>query len=389
VSSWVDVAPIRSDGRIVIAGAGIAGVRTAEQLRRQGFGGEVVVIGAEPHRPYDRPPLSKQYLRGGHEPTWLREEEVLAELEIRICLAEVAVSLAPAERILTTDRRRWEYDVVVIATGARPHRVPGLDGLVLRSLDDAQQLRNELHRSRAVGIVGAGLIGCELAATARDLDLEVHLVDVASGPATRVLGPVVADLLSRIHAEHGVHMHLGMGARRVVPDRLLLDDGSDIGVDLVVEAVGTAPETTWLRDSGLHINDGVECNEHGQAAPGVFAVGDVARWAGHRSEHWTAAGEQADHVAAQVVGAALPRGATPYWWSDQYDLRLQGLGRPRPDDKVHLLEWGPRARPVALYSRGGRLTGAVGFSAAGCVMGLRDDIDHAVPVQEIARRIAG
>ncbi|MFI5958891.1 NAD(P)/FAD-dependent oxidoreductase [Cryptosporangium sp. NPDC051539] len=368
----------------MIIGAGLAGVRTAEGLRRRGFPGAILVLGAETHLPYDRPPLSKQFLGGTAGPSWLSSLADLARLDVTVSLDEPAVALSVTAQTVSTPSRTVGFDLAVIATGSQPRRLPGLNGLVLRTLDDAARLRASLLPGKRLGIVGAGLIGCEVAATARERGMTVHLVDVAPGPAIRVLGPTVSSTLAEIHRRHGVQLHFGRSVTRPAPDRLRLADGTELAVDLVLEAVGAVPCTGWLAGSGLAAGDGVVCDEHGRAATNVYAVGDVAGWRGRRHEHWSAACRQADHVAATITGQAAPPAGVPYWWSDQYGYKLQGLGDPRPDDQVTEFRWGAKQRPVALYSRDGRLTGAVGFSAAGFVMRLRDPIARAVPLREVS-----
>ena len=161
-----------------------------------------------------------------------------------------------------------------------------------------------------------------------------------------------------------------------------------LAADVVLEAIGAVPETGWLEGSQLRLDDGVVCDADGRAAEDVYAVGDVARWDGRRSEHWTNAGWQADRVAAAILGQEPPLAEPAYWWSDQYDIKLQGLGAPGPDDDVHLITWGPKARTVALYARDGRLTGVVGFSAASAVMRLRADIAAGTEISEVLARLA-
>jgi 3-phenylpropionate/trans-cinnamate dioxygenase ferredoxin reductase subunit len=374
-------------GRVVVVGAGLAGLRTAEQLRRRGFGGRIELIGAERHLPYDRPPLSKQLLRAGGVDPWLRTADELRALDVTMRLGAGAVGLDVDKQVVLTDAAAVPYDAVVIATGAVPRRVPGLGGRVLRTLDEAHALRSALSAAGRLAVVGAGLIGCEVAASARSLGLHVDLVDVLEGPLIRVVGPAVAPLVADLHAGHGVALHLGAAVASAQPGGLTLGSGAVLPVDVVLEAVGAVPETGWLAGSGLALGDGVRCDEDGRAAPSVYGVGDVARWAGRRHEHWTNAGVQADRVAAAILGQERPPPEVPYWWSDQYDVKLQGLGTPAADDDVELVRWGPRSRTVAVYSCAGRLTGVVGFSAAAAVMRLRGDVAGACPVDEVLSRL--
>jgi 3-phenylpropionate/trans-cinnamate dioxygenase ferredoxin reductase subunit len=276
---------------------------------------------------------------------------------------------------------------VVIATGSVPRRIPGLDGTVLRTLDEAHALRAALRPGRRLGVVGAGLVGCEVAASARSMGVQVDLVDVLAGPVIRVVGPKVAPLVADLHADHGVVLH--MGAAVLTSDRgtLALDSGMTLDVDIVLEAIGAVPDTAWLTGSELRIEDGVACDDDGRAAQNVYAVGDAARWAGRRHEHWTNVGLQADRVAAAILGQARPPTDVPYWWSDQWDVKLQGLGTPAAEDDVELVQWGPKLRTIAVYSREGRLTGVVGFSAAAAVMRLRRDIAAGNDVNAVLARL--
>ncbi|MEO6204158.1 MAG: FAD-dependent oxidoreductase [Mycobacteriales bacterium] len=358
---------------IVIVGAGLAGLRTAEALRDKGFNGSLTLVGEETHLPYDRPPLSKQVLRGDREPMLLRAEEEYADLDLDLRLGLRVTGLDPVARQVVTDEGRLDYDHVVIATGAEPRRLPGAPGVVLRTLDDCRALAPYLREGATLGIVGAGLIGCEVAASARAKGADVHLVDVLTAPLVRVLGDTVSQRVRALHEQHGVHLHLGTGVAEATSTRLTLTDGTVLDVDVVLEALGARPSTDWLGGS-VPLDDGVVCDQVGHAADGVWAVGDVARWGGRRLEHWTSAAEQANVVAAAILGDRTPWHVAPYWWSDQYDVKLQGVGLPSAEDDVQVLEVGPRSRPLALYSRDGVLTGAVGFSAAAFVMKLRDAV---------------
>lgn len=360
--------------RIVVVGAGLAGLRTAEALRDKGFEGELVLVGDEVHLPYARPPLSKQVLRGEKEPMLLRPEDDYAELRLDLRLGLAVTGLDLTDRTVATSDGPIAFDHVVIATGATPRRLPGAPGLVLRTLDDARALAPSLAEGKRIGVVGAGLIGCEVAASARTEGAEVHVVDVLPKPLVRVLGEAVADRVQALHEGHGVVFHLGTAVAHAAPGRLELADGTVLEVDALLEAMGASPTVGWLTDSGVALADGVVCDEVGRAAEGVWAVGDVARWGGTRHEHWTSATEQAAVVAAAILGEPVPFIGPPYWWSDQYDVKLQGLGQVEPGDDVVVVEAGARKRPLAVYSRGGRLTGVVGFSNAAAVFALKDRI---------------
>ena len=371
--------------KVVVVGAGLAGLRVVESLRDKGSEASIVLVGDEEHQPYDRPPLSKHVLRGDREPMFLREEYDSLGVDLR--LGVVATGLG--DHVLRTSDGDIAFDHLVIATGAAPRRLPGSPGLVLRTLDDARALSPYLAPGKTIGIVGAGLIGCEVAASARTKEAEVHLVDVLDGPLIRVLGPTLSQRIADMHRDHGVHLHLGTGVASATANRLELTDGTVLDVDVVLEAMGVAPSVGWLEGSGIALDNGVVCDAVGRAGEGVWAVGDVANWAGVRHEHWTSAGEQAATVAAGITGVPVAHAAVPYWWSDQYDVKLQGLGTPAADDDVVVVEVGPRQRPLAVYSRDGRLTGVVGFSAGAAVMKLRQEIVDGAPVAEVLAALAG
>jgi 3-phenylpropionate/trans-cinnamate dioxygenase ferredoxin reductase subunit len=371
--------------KVVVVGAGIAGLRVVEALRDKGSDASIALVGEELHEPYDRPPLSKHVLRGDREPMFLREEYDSLGVELRLGVTATGL----ADHLLHTSHGDEGFDHLVIATGATPRRLPGSPGFVLRTLDDSRALSPYLAPGRTLGVVGAGLIGCEVAASARTKEAEVHLVDVLDRPLLRVLGPAVAQRIADLHASHGVQLHLGTGVAVATADRLELSDGTVLEVDAVLEAMGVVPATAWLGDSPVTVDDGVVCDGIGRAGDGIWAIGDVARWNGVRREHWTSAGEQAVTVAAAIRGEAVVHDVVPYWWSDQYDVKLQGLGAVSGDDDVVVVEVGPRARPLAVYSREGRLTGVVGFSAGAAVMKLKPDIAQNTPVADVLAALTG
>lgn len=373
--------------RIVIVGAGLAGVRTAERLRELGFDGSITLVGEEAEPPYDRPPLSKQVLRGERELVLLRDPEAYAELAVDLRLGLRAVSLDPdARAIELDDGTRATYDALVVATGSRPRLLPGavLDGVhVLRTAEDCRRLRASVAAGTRAVVVGGGFIGCEVAASLRLLGLDVTIVELASAPLVGVLGEQLSAHVVRLHEANGVQLRCGVGVDAVEGEgavtgvRLL--DGSLLPADVVVVGLGVSPAVEWLAGSGLSIDNGVSCDAAGRtSAPGVYAVGDVAAWrdprtgAARRYEHWTSAVDQAAVVARAIVGAAtdepLP---VPYFWSDQYKLKIQSLGLPSASaDEVTVLELSETKR-LALYGSGGLLTGAVGFSSPSAVMKMR------------------
>ncbi|MFF0489748.1 NAD(P)/FAD-dependent oxidoreductase [Nocardia sp. NPDC004068] len=386
---------------IVIVGAGLAGLRTAEELRRAGYPGGLVLVGDEPRLPYDRPPLSKQFVRGETDDTTLRPAEFFTENAIELRLG------VPAARVDTAARRVWlsdgsalDYDQLVLATGLRPKRIPGLPDAagvhVLRRHEDAAALRAETARATRALVVGAGFIGCELTASFRALGLEVVLVEPQPTPLAAALGERVGGLVGRLHREQGVDLRCGVGLDSLrVQDGsargAILSDGGAVDADLVVIGVGSVPVTEWLADSGIPLaapaaGGGVLADEVGRTAvPGVWAVGDVAAWrhatgAHRRVEHWTNAGEQAQLLAAALLGAEPPAAArVPYVWSDQYDLKIQVLGTPAAADAVEIVEDDGR-KFVAHYHADGVLTAVIGAGRSGQVMKMRARLASATPV---------
>lgn len=367
--------------RIVVVGGSLAGVRACETLRRDGFSGDVVLVGAEQHYPpVDRPPLSKKALAGDAP---LDRVRVAPDLDVERVLGRSATRLdVAAHEVHLDDDRILAYDGLVIATGARPRVLPDTadrtNVLVLRSADDALRLRSALAPGVRVAVVGAGVLGCEIAATCRGLGLDVTLVDVAPEPMLRVLGPDLAPVLATLHAERGVRLRLGrqvLGLRGAPDvDGVLLDSDEIVPADVVVVAVGAVPETGWLEGSGLKLVDGVLCDEFCFATGtdrSVTAAGDVARW--HhpllgrdlRVEHWTNAVSQAQaaagNLARHLAGgpeAAEPYAVLPYVWSDQYDWKLQLIGTLGEETTV---EEGSidDGRFVVSYRSEGRLVGAL------------------------------
>ena len=342
---------------VTIVGASLAGLRAAETLRADGFDGPITLIGDEAHLPYDRPPLSKQVLAGDWEPdrTALSTSERLAELDLDLRLGTRATSFdlttrtlglagsettagGPAEPGGARPDETLTVDSMLIATGARCRTLgpgPRLEGVhVLRSLDDCLALRTDFEASPArVVVVGAGFIGAEVAATARTKGLDVVMIEALPTPLSRVLGPEMGSVCAAVHRDHGVDLRTGTGvegidgADRV--ERVRLSDGSVIDADVVVVGIGVTPNTEWLEGSGLTIDNGVVCDATGWAGPGVAAAGDVARWPNRRFglvirvEHWDNAAAQGAHAARRLLGTAEPFAPIPWFWSDQYDRKIQ------------------------------------------------------------------
>ncbi|WP_433563380.1 NAD(P)/FAD-dependent oxidoreductase [Nocardia sp. CA-151230] len=377
---------------VLIVGAGLAGLRTAEELRRGGYTGELTLLGDENRAPYDRPPLSKQYVRGETDDTALRPAEFFTEQHIRLRLGVGATGVdTAARRVRLSDGSEVGYDALVIATGLRPRRIPGLPEVsgvhVLRSHSDAHALREHLGSARKAVIVGAGFIGCELAASFRSRGLTVTIVEPQPTPLFAALGEQVGALVARLHETEGVELRCGIGVESLVTEEdsvrgVQLTDGSVIDADLVVIGIGSVPVTDWLDDSGIPLaapaeGGGVLADDTGRTGvPGVWAVGDVAAWPhasgrNKRVEHWTNAGEQAQLLAAALLGADRSTEVqVPYVWSDQYDMKIQVLGIPALADEVQIVEDKGR-KFLARYLRGGELVAVVGAGMAGKVMKAR------------------
>jgi 3-phenylpropionate/trans-cinnamate dioxygenase ferredoxin reductase subunit len=379
--------------RVVVVGASLAGLRATETLRRDGYDGRLVVVGAEAHLPYDRPPLSKQLLAGevdADDIALRRASYDELDLEFRLGTRAVALDLGAGE-VELDDGDRVGFDGVVLATGSAPRvlpNTPDLDGLfVLRTLDDALAIRARLDGSPRVVVVGAGFIGSEVAATCRLRGLDVTVLEALPAPLVRGLGPVLGAVCGELHRDHGVDLRLGVGVAgfdghgRV--ERVRLDDGSAIDADVVVVGVGVAPVTDWLEGSGLTIDNGVVCDESLVAAPGVVAAGDVTRWPNPlfdgelmRLEHWTNASDMGVAAARRLLNETgaepEPFAPVPFVWSDQYDRKIQTAGHFRGDDEMVVVHGSLEERRfVALFGRAGRLVGVLGFSMPAKLMQYR------------------
>ena len=381
---------------VTIVGASLAGLNAAEALRREGFDGPVTLIGAEDHPPYDRPPLSKQVLAGAWEPerAALTDTEELQDdgIEARFGLRATGLDLSSRELALHTGET-VAFDGLVIATGARCRTMPGTEGLsgvhVLRSLDDCLALRADLEAGpQRVVVVGAGFIGAEVAATARGRGLEVTVVEALPTPLGRVLGDEMGSVCAEVHRDHGVDLRTGVGVDRIEGDhrveRVVLSDGATVDADVVVVGIGVIPNTEWLEGSGLQIDDGVICDASCLAAERVTAAGDVARWPNQlfgetmRVEHWDNAAAQGAHAARRLLDEGTgPFAPVPWFWSDQYDRKIQLAGRVRPDDEVRVVNGSIEERRfAAIYGRAGRITGVLGFNRPRHVMRYRALIEQ-------------
>jgi NADPH-dependent 2,4-dienoyl-CoA reductase/sulfur reductase-like enzyme len=393
--------PLAPESTVVVVGASLAGLRAAEELRHEGHDGPVIVIGDEDHPPYDRPPLSKQFLAG----TWDVERihhhtpDKLDALGLELRLGHRAVALdTVAHTVGCDDGRQLTYDGLIVATGASARSWPGTEAMpgvhTLRTLDDCLAIRaiiGSAGESARVVVIGAGFIGSEVAATCHGLGARVTVVEALPTPLARVLGEQMGEACAALHRAAGVSLRTGVGVDRVSsppgggtgPTRseVHLDDGTVLPADLVVVGIGVVPNVGWLEDAGLPLEDGVICDSRLFAADGVVAAGDVARW--HhpsldeqlRVEHWTNAAEGGAAAARNLLAgseAAIPYDPVPFFWSDQYQTKIQVIGLPGPEDEVVVVEGSPEAgKLVALYRRGDRLRAALAFSQPRQLMAYR------------------
>jgi 3-phenylpropionate/trans-cinnamate dioxygenase ferredoxin reductase subunit len=377
----------------VIVGAGMAGGKAVETLREEGFDGRIVLIGSEPDRPYERPPLSKDYLRGEAErnSVFLQEDAGWYDangVELRTSTTVASLDVG-GRAVVLADGERVDYDALLLATGAEPKRppIPGaeLDGVhVLRTVEDSDTLRGVLDRGGRLVVIGAGWIGCEVAASARQKGLEVALVEPQALPLERVLGPQLGAIYRDVHADHGVALHLGTGVEAIEgsgrAERVRTSDGTQLDCDAVVLGVGVAPRIA-LAEGVLDVDNGILVDAGLRAsAEGVFAAGDVANH-DHpllgrlRVEHWANALEQGPAAARAMLGQDGVYDRVPYFFSDQYDVGMEYAGHSRPDDEV-VFRGDTAAREfIAFWLRDGRVV-------AGMNVNVWDVNEH---IQELVR----
>ncbi|KOU74317.1 pyridine nucleotide-disulfide oxidoreductase [Streptomyces sp. MMG1533] len=361
---------------VTVVGASLSGLYAARELRSQGFDGRLVIVGDETHRPYDRPPLSKDFLTGraAEDQLALTDAEEAAELDAEWLLGKRARGLdARGRTVLLDDGRTVSTDGVVIATGASARRLPGsrLTGVhTLRTLDDARALRDELGGGpRQVVVIGGGFVGAETASSCAALGHTVTVVEAAPLPLVPQLGPEMAAVCAALHRRGGVDLVTGTGVAGLrgtaAVTGVALSDGRVLPADTVIVGIGATPNTAWLAGSTLALHDGVLCDDGCVTAlPQVVAVGDVARVGGTRAEHWTSATEQPRVAVANLLAGRTREtaGSLPYFWSDQYGARIQFAGRRQDGDSVRIAE-GELADDapaeggfLALYERDGRTT---------------------------------
>ena len=377
-----------SDRTFVIVGAGLAGARAAETLRSEGFDGRVVLLGSEAQRPYNRPPLSKGYLRGEAKPdeVWVHEEGFYSANDIELRLGRTAAGLDTATRTLALDDGdELRYDRLLLATGAEPRRldVPGADlaGVhYLRTIADADVLAERLGQGGRLVVIGAGWIGIEIAASARQAGMDVTVIAPAKLPLARILGDEIGTIYRDLHVEHGVTFRLGEsvtaleGSGRV--ERVRTGAGDAIECDLVVVGVGVTPRTQLAEAAGIAVDNGVLVDEHLQSGvAGIFAAGDIAN-AEHpfyrervRVEHWANALNQGPVAAHGMLGKPATFDKLPFFYSDQYDTGMEYSGYTRTWDKV-VFRGDPAAREfIAFWLQDGRVV-------AGMNMNIWDVNEH-------------
>jgi phthalate 3,4-dioxygenase ferredoxin reductase subunit len=400
--------------RVVVIGASVAGIRAAQALRSGGFDGDLVVAGAEDAVPYDKPPLSKQLITGESAASDIGLLRGDPDFDLR--LGRAATRLDPARRLVTlSDGERLGYDALIIATGVRARTLTGPAAdlvTTVRELRDATALRARVATGEPVVVIGGGFIGAEVAAAARTCGCAVTIVEQDPAPFSRVLGAATGGLITALHEAHGVTVLGGATVTTVEPVAsggalVRLADGRSLPAGTVVAGIGCAPNTGWLAGSGLPAEDGVltdqYCAVRGSTADAdgtgaVYAIGDVARWhdaadgVSRRVEHWTNAVEQASLVAHQVLhpGQRRPYASVPYFWSDQYDRKIQMVGRAADGDAVEVLRCATPAgdRDVALYSRAGRFTAAVTFGWPRASVAARQAWQRGAGAAEVRSAIA-
>lgn len=378
--------PSRQLEQVVVVGSGVAGTRAAETLRHDGYDGALTIVGAERHAPYHRPPLSKKLLSGQVHRAGI-DMAPQFDMDARVFRRASAVALDLSARTVQVRDDGQDlslgFDGVVIASGAQPREWPGGQApegvFLLRTVEDCLTIRERLGSRPRVVVVGGGFIGSEVAATCRLLGLDVALIEQASGPLAQALGVQLAPCWAKLHREHGVDLRVGVGVDGFVGngqvEAVRLTDGSQVPADVVIVGLGVTPATAWLEGSGLRLDDGVVCDATGIAEGNtgdgiVVAAGDVARWwhplyERHlRTEHWDDAERQGAAAARTLLAGpehAEAFDAVPYFWSDQYDVKLQMFGVPTDYDAVEVVEGDTnRWEFVAAYGRGGRTIAVLG-----------------------------
>ncbi|MEU4697880.1 NAD(P)/FAD-dependent oxidoreductase [Nonomuraea dietziae] len=365
----------------VIVGAGLAGAKAAQTLREEGFDGEVVLIGAEEERPYERPPLSKGYLQGRserekifvHPPYWYADQEI--DLRLGVTVTGIALD---AHEVALDDGSRMSYDKLLITTGASPRTLPG-QAYTLRTVADSEALKAGFAAGGRVVIIGAGWIGLESAAAAREAGCEVTVVEPAPTPLHRVLGPELGEVFANVHRRHGVDLRLGVSAEEVEADGVRLGTGERLPADLVVAGVGAAPNVNLAREAGLEVGDGILTDAALRTShPDVYAAGDVAE-SYHplygrrlRVEHWANALNGGPAAARSMLGQEVVYDRVPYFYTDQFDLGMEFSGDTRGYDQVVIR--GEELEFIAYWLREGRVIAGMNVN----VWDVVDDIQRLI-----------
>lgn len=374
----------------VIIGASMAGGRAVEALRAEGFDGRITLIGEEPVQPYERPPLSKEFLRGEQpiDKAFLRQEQWYRDNAIDLILGMRAERIDADDRVVSlADGSRVAFDALLLATGARPRGLDvagtGLDGVfMLRTVQDSSAIAARLGPGTRVVVVGAGFIGAEVAASARLMGCEVTVVEIFAVPLQRALGEEVGAIYGQVHRDHGVDLRLNSEVAAIHGDGSVsaveLTGGERIDADVVIIGVGVEPNIELARDAGLECDNGIVVNERCETSvPGIYAAGDVANHpnpilgARIRVEHWQNAQNQGAHAGKAMLGSAEPFSEVPWFWSDQYDLNLQMAGHPLRWDRIVRRGSLEERKGCAFYVDGERLVAAVGFNAGKDVRAAR------------------
>lgn len=388
--------------RVVVVGGSLAAVHAIDGLRDNDFQGEIILVGGEAHLPYDRPPLSKEALRSGPAEidVLLKSMEWYSERGVQLRVGQRAQALDTGARAVLLDGGEvLPYDGLVIATGSRARSLRGEPRTVpiyrLRTLEDAQELHTQLVPGRHLVVIGAGFIGLEVAATAKEMGLDVSVIEVAPVPLTRVLGDEAGRWFHEYQTAHGVDLYCGAVLEGIEPSstggKVRLRDGTVLSADVIVAGVGASPATEWLESSGLKLSDGVLCDKSLRtSAPDVVAAGDVARWYHAlfdeelRVEQWYNAVEQGRHAAQSLLGGSDAYAAVPYFWSDQFDAKMRFVGRANACSQVSLQRTGDTSM-VVLFGRDGVLHGALCVNAARQLAMYRKAISDQVAWNDVVK----
>ncbi len=390
---------MESTSTLLIVGGGLAGAKAAEGAREGGFEGRIVLVGEEAREPYERPPLSKDILRAEKpsDSSRVHESGYYAEHSIELVTGDAVTALDPgARQAQLASGASVSFDAAVLAMGAAPRSltVPGadLDGVhYLRTVEDSVRLQQAIKKASRVAVIGAGWIGSEVAASARQMGAEVVLIETLPVPLHRVLGSQVGGMFSELHLDHGVAMRLGVGVDRLqggsAVEQVVLADGRVEAADVVVAGIGVTPRVELAQAAGLTLENGVVVDENLQtSAPGIYAAGDIAN-AFHphyqrrlRTEHWANALNQGSAAGANATGDPKPYTRLPYFYSDQYDLGLEYVGYASAEDQVIIRGDAATREFIAFYHRGGVVTAAMNVNIWDVVEELRAIITAARPV---------